>query len=88
MLVLSRKLGQSFHVGEGVRITVVKIDNNSVRIGIDAPTRFPSSGERSLLIRSVRSPGRIVEAELAELAARASLMERGIGPRYAGLCAW
>jgi carbon storage regulator len=37
MLVLSRKLGQSFHVGEGVRITVVKIDNNSVRIGIDAP---------------------------------------------------
>jgi carbon storage regulator len=36
-LVLSRKLGQSVHVGEGVRITVVKIDNNVVRIGIDAP---------------------------------------------------
>ncbi len=41
MLVLSRKLGQSFHVGEGVRITVVKIDNNSVRIGIDAPHEIP-----------------------------------------------
>jgi carbon storage regulator len=41
MLVLSRKLGQSFHVGEGVRITVVKIDNNSVRIGIDAPEQVP-----------------------------------------------
>jgi carbon storage regulator len=41
MLVLSRKLGQSFHVGEGVRITVVKIDNNSVRIGIDAPEQIP-----------------------------------------------
>ncbi len=37
MLVLSRKLGQSLRVGNGVRITVVKIDNNSVRIGIDAP---------------------------------------------------
>ncbi len=37
MLVLSRKLGQSLKVGDGVRITVVKIDNNSVRIGIDAP---------------------------------------------------
>jgi carbon storage regulator len=37
MLVLSRKLGQSFHVGNGVRITVVKIDNNMVRIGIEAP---------------------------------------------------
>ncbi len=37
MLVLSRKLGQSFHVGEDVRITIVKIDRNSVRIGIQAP---------------------------------------------------
>jgi carbon storage regulator len=37
MLVLSRKLGQSLKVGNGVRITIVKIDNNSVRIGIDAP---------------------------------------------------
>ena len=37
MLVLSRKLGQSFHIGPDVRITIVKIDRNSVRIGIDAP---------------------------------------------------
>ena len=37
MLVLSRKLGQSLSVGNGVRITVVKIDRNSVRIGIEAP---------------------------------------------------
>jgi carbon storage regulator len=37
MLVLSRKLGQTFQIGQGVRITVVKIDNNTVRIGIDAP---------------------------------------------------
>jgi carbon storage regulator len=37
MLVLSRKLGQSLKVGPDVRITIVKIDRNSVRIGIDAP---------------------------------------------------
>jgi carbon storage regulator len=37
MLVLSRKLGQSFHVGSDVRVTIVKIDRNSVRIGIHAP---------------------------------------------------
>ncbi len=41
MLVLSRKLGQSFHVGKGIRITVVKIDNQSVRIGIEAPEDIP-----------------------------------------------
>jgi carbon storage regulator len=37
MLVLSRKLGQGFHLGPDVRVTVVKIDRNSVRIGIEAP---------------------------------------------------
>ena len=37
MLVLSRKLGQRFQVGENVKVTIVKIDRNSVRIGIEAP---------------------------------------------------
>lgn len=37
MLVLSRKLGQRFEVGTDIKITVVKIDRNSVRIGIEAP---------------------------------------------------
>ena len=37
MLVLSRKLGQRFEVGGDIRITIVKIDRNSVRIGIEAP---------------------------------------------------
>jgi carbon storage regulator len=37
MLVLSRKLGQRFQVGGDIRITIVKIDRNSVRIGIEAP---------------------------------------------------
>jgi carbon storage regulator len=37
MLVLSRKLGQRFQIGQDVRVTIVKIDRNSVRIGIEAP---------------------------------------------------
>jgi carbon storage regulator len=37
MLVLSRKLGQRFQIGPDVRITIVKIDKNTVRIGIEAP---------------------------------------------------
>ena len=37
MLVLSRKLGQRFQIGSDVRVTIVKIDRNSVRIGIEAP---------------------------------------------------
>jgi carbon storage regulator len=38
MLVLSRKYGQQFRIGDDVMITIVKVDRNSVRIGIEAPT--------------------------------------------------
>jgi carbon storage regulator len=40
MLVLSRKLGQKFKVGEDIKITIVKIDRQSVRIGVEAPTEL------------------------------------------------
>lgn len=36
MLVLSRKVGERIQVGDDVTITVVRINPNSVRIGIEA----------------------------------------------------
>ena len=37
MLVLSRKLNEKIVIDGGVIITVVKIDRNQIRIGIEAP---------------------------------------------------
>ena len=56
MLVLSRKLGQSFHLGPDVRVTIVKIDRNSVRIGIEAPGEVPdpARGDRLRAARILR----------------------------------
>lgn len=37
MLVLTRRLNEAIQLGENIRITVVAIDADRVRIGIDAP---------------------------------------------------
>jgi carbon storage regulator len=35
MLVLSRKTSQQIMIGPDIQVTIVKIDRNQVRIGID-----------------------------------------------------
>ena len=37
MLVLSRKMGESIHVGDSVTVTVLGVARGQVRIGIEAP---------------------------------------------------
>lgn len=37
MLVLSRKRGQSLNIGDNVRIVVLEVTGDTVRIGIEAP---------------------------------------------------
>ncbi|QDV33090.1 carbon storage regulator [Tautonia plasticadhaerens] len=37
MLVLSRKSGQRLQIGDDVRVTIIRIDRNTVRVGIEAP---------------------------------------------------
>ena len=57
MLVLTRKLQERIHIGENITITVVRIQGNTVRVGIEAP------GD----VRVVR--GEVVARDAAELAA-------------------
>ena len=41
MLVLTRKVGETIVVGDDIEITLVRIDDDQVRIGIAAPKDVP-----------------------------------------------
>lgn len=41
MLILSRRTGESFMIGDDIRITVLNARGSQVRIGIDAPKDTP-----------------------------------------------
>ena len=62
MLVLSRKQSQKIRIGENVTVTVVKIDKNAVRIGIDAPDEVSVCREELLDDARVPHHGHDTEA--------------------------
>jgi len=37
MLVLSRKVGEQIQIGDGVTLTVLKVNGQSISVGIEAP---------------------------------------------------
>ena len=37
MLILTRRLGETILIGDDIEVTIVAIEPNQVRVGIDAP---------------------------------------------------
>jgi carbon storage regulator len=62
MLVLSRKLGEKIVIGDNILVTVVKIDRNQIRIGIEAPHDVP-------VYREEIAPQRVVKSAATEAVA-------------------
>lgn len=56
MLVLSRKLNEKIVIDGEIVITVVKIDRNQVRLGIEAPGHVPVYREEILPVAQHAAP--------------------------------
>jgi carbon storage regulator len=56
MLVLSRRRSERILIGSSIEITVVKLDGNQVRLGIQAPDTLPIV-RAELLHRPRQPPG-------------------------------
>jgi carbon storage regulator len=41
MLVLTRRAGQTIHLGEQIKITMVRVRGGEVRLAVDAPKDVP-----------------------------------------------
>jgi carbon storage regulator len=41
MLILSRRAGESLHVGDDIKITVLSIRGHQVKIGLELPEEMP-----------------------------------------------
>ncbi len=65
MLVLTRKLMEKLFIGDNICVTVVRLEGGQVRLGIEAPGRWPSfelnlypsgTGKRSASEASIAAP--------------------------------
>ncbi len=57
MLVLSRQRDESIMIGDNIVITIVDIRGDKVRLGINAPPRFLSTGRKSTKRFSAKTCG-------------------------------
>ena len=78
MLVLSRRATQSVRIGEDIRITLLAVEGNVIRLGIEAPASTKILREELYL--SIAAANRAAVDEPADAALLARFMARPSTP--------
>lgn len=81
MLILTRKPGESIYIGDHVKVTVVEIKGNQIRVGIDAPTELRIYREEIYLqiLEENRRAAQGVSLESASLDSLSAAFQSGMG---------
>ena len=83
MLVLSRKVNQSIMVGDNVRVVVVAVDRDQVKLGIEAPREI--AVHRSEIYEEIQRSNKAAVETAAPVqqkaAVRATLQPRKKSPK-------
>jgi carbon storage regulator len=79
MLVLSRKINQSIMIGDDVRIVVVAVDRDQVKLGIEAPRSVPV--HRSEVYEEIRRANQEALGATPTLAAGGKAEKATLRPR-------
>lgn len=64
MLIITRKQGESFLIGDNVEISIVEINGDKVRVAIDAPREVAVL--RKELIEAAKSNKEAAESQVAD----------------------
>ena len=65
MLVLSRKRGSTIHIGPDIRVTILEIRRNQIKVGVEAPTAIPVWRDEQPPTRQSGQPSQDPEDELS-----------------------
>ncbi|HKU69058.1 MAG TPA: carbon storage regulator CsrA [Candidatus Baltobacteraceae bacterium] len=80
MLVLSRKVNQSIMVGDNVRVVVVAVDRDQVKLGIEAPREI--AVHRSEIYEEIQRSNRAAAAGGAPAPQESTVVSRAaLAPR-------
>jgi carbon storage regulator len=72
MLILTRRIGESLNIGDEIKITLLGIKGNQVRIGIDAPKHVQVHREEiyDKIKRETRKANRKMSDDVLDQASR------------------
>jgi carbon storage regulator len=65
MLILSRKVGESIHIGDNIVIKVVAVEGDQIKIGIEAPRSVEV--HRSEIYEVIQKENRLASTEIRGL---------------------